>query len=205
MDWFSFGILLFEMLCGINPIKNSKQESVAPEQVSSKIEEVLRSEDELLASHAGKFQPEAYDLLEKLLRYDPETRLGCREAGVEEIKQHPFFREIDWGLIERKGMTAPFVPVIEKGAQDVSNFDKTFTTMSMEDDESLPEHNLLKLQAAENVQLSNFTYVHEDLNQAMQSTNDGDEYDQVRAGSVQRTPKSRSSQELPTFGGQAIQ
>ena len=71
-------------------------------------------------------------MLEKLLRYDPEMRIGCREAGALEIKQHPFFRDVDWELIERKGMVAPFVPVIQNGETDVSNFDETFTGMSMD-------------------------------------------------------------------------
>ena len=36
----------------------------------------------MLAGHENTFSPEAYDLLEKLLRYDPEYRIGCRDAGV---------------------------------------------------------------------------------------------------------------------------
>ena len=44
--------------------------------------------------------PEAFDLLEKLLRFDPLNRIGCRELGTIEIKQHPFFRGIDWEEIE---------------------------------------------------------------------------------------------------------
>lgn len=69
-----------------------------------KIDEILEKEGELLALYADKFSPTAFDICEKLLRYDPELRLGCREPGVHEIKQHPFFRDVDWDLIERKGM-----------------------------------------------------------------------------------------------------
>lgn len=96
------------------------------------IEKILNRETELLSPYIKKLSPEAYDLLEKLLRYDPEMRIGCREAGVVEIKQHPFFRGIDWDLIERKGMQAPFVPVIENGDTDVSNFDNQFTEKPIE-------------------------------------------------------------------------
>ena len=41
VDWFSFGILLFEMLTGINPLKNDKQEPATPEEVPSRIEDIL--------------------------------------------------------------------------------------------------------------------------------------------------------------------
>ena len=134
VDWFSFGILLFELLTGDNPFKNEKQESITPDIVPQKIEEILGREDEILAKYEQKqiFSPEAYDLLEKLLRYDPEYRIGCRDPGVAEIKQHPFFSDIDWDLILRKGMVAPFIPNITKGKTDVSNFDKEFTKMSLE-------------------------------------------------------------------------
>lgn len=77
------------------------------------------------------FSPQAYDLLEKLLRYDPEYRIGCRELGALEIKQHPFFANVDWGLIERKGMVAPFIPEFKQGETDVSYFDKEFTNMAL--------------------------------------------------------------------------
>lgn len=39
-----------------------------------------------LYAEKGIFSPLAYDLIEKLLRYDPEMRLGCRELGVIELK-----------------------------------------------------------------------------------------------------------------------
>ena len=38
VDWFSFGILLFEMLSGINPFKNEKQERIDPDDVAIRIE-----------------------------------------------------------------------------------------------------------------------------------------------------------------------
>jgi len=62
--------------------------------------------------HNDVFSPTAYDLIEKLLRFDVERRIGCRDQGVVEIKEHPFFSEIDWTLLERKAVEAPFKPKI---------------------------------------------------------------------------------------------
>ena len=86
VDWFSFGILLFELLCGKNPFKGENQEPTSQDEVPAKIGEILEREEEILRGHENTFPPEAYDLLEKLLRYDPEYRIGCRDLGVQEIK-----------------------------------------------------------------------------------------------------------------------
>lgn len=36
--------------------------------------------------------------------------MGCGEKGIEEIKDHPFFESIDWGLLEAGYIDPPFVP-----------------------------------------------------------------------------------------------
>ena len=184
VDWFSFGILLFEMLCGKNPFKNENQEPINPDEVPEKIEQILEGEQELLAGHENTFSPEAYDLLEKLLRYDPEYRIGCRDAGVQEIKEHPFFSGVDWHLIERKGMVAPFVPVT-KDVDDVSNFQTTFTNMPVE---CTPTDKRFSEMFADQVQFSNFSYVHNEMsqhrNQARQQTTNQVLEDTIRNDSV---------------------
>mmetsp|Transcript_19945 Transcript_19945/g.24642 ORF Transcript_19945/g.24642 Transcript_19945/m.24642 type:complete len:168 (+) Transcript_19945:156-659(+) len=133
VDWFSFGILLFEMLSGKNPLKNERQETCAPEDMPMRMNEILKDGTDFLKVYEDKdtFSPPAYDLLEKLLRFDPEFRIGCRDLGVLEIKQHPFFSDIDWDLIERKGLEAPFKPDIKHGAADISNFEAEFTNMPL--------------------------------------------------------------------------
>mgnify|MGYP000552793697 CR=1 FL=1 len=56
------------------------------------------------------FSPEATDLLTGMLQKRPEKRLGCGPRGMEEIKEHPFFQSIDWGLLEAGYLDPPFVP-----------------------------------------------------------------------------------------------
>ena len=63
VDWFSFGILLFELLCGKNPFKGENQEPTSQDQVPAKIEEILEREEELLTGNENVFTPEAFDLL----------------------------------------------------------------------------------------------------------------------------------------------
>ena len=68
VDWFSFGILLFEMLSGKNPLKNERQEVATPRRVPQRMQEILELEDgAILNKYRNAFSPEAYDLLDQLL------------------------------------------------------------------------------------------------------------------------------------------
>ena len=70
-------------------------------------------------------------MLQKLLRYKPENRIGCRDLGAVEIREHPFFRGVDWAGIGAKNVEPPFKPEVE-GDDDFSNFDTVFTEMNVE-------------------------------------------------------------------------
>ena len=76
-----------------------------------------------------------------------------------EIKQHAFFSEIDWELLDRKAMPAPFIPLI-KNRSDVSQISAEFTQMSL--DETPEEDNRLSILLADEEQFKNFTYVNEE-------------------------------------------
>ena len=63
----------------------------------------------------------AKDIITKLLDKNPSHRLGVN--GVEEIKQHEFFKGLDWDAVYHKKLAPPFIPEV-KGFEDVSNFYK---------------------------------------------------------------------------------
>ncbi|XP_072345533.1 ribosomal protein S6 kinase alpha-5-like isoform X2 [Scyliorhinus torazame] len=120
VDWWSLGILMFELLTGASPFtlegeKNSQGE------VSRRI---LQSDPPLPAeiSQSGR------DLIQKFLVKDPKKRLGSGPKGVSEIKHHPFFRGINWEDLVAKKIPAPFKPVI-RNEMDVGNFAEEFTEM----------------------------------------------------------------------------
>ncbi|OMJ74398.1 hypothetical protein SteCoe_26695 [Stentor coeruleus] len=110
VDWWSLGVILFEMLIGYPPFY-SEDSSVTCQKIIS-WKKVLRIPPDPVIS------PEAVDLILKLLR-DPNDRLGCR--GVDEIKAHPFFKNIDWENI--RNTNAPYIPEI-RSAIDTRHFDK---------------------------------------------------------------------------------
>ena len=58
----------------------------------------------------------------------PEDRLGCHpQTGFADIQSHPFFRSIDWELLERKQITPPYKPSV-KSDRDLEHFDPQFTS-----------------------------------------------------------------------------
>lgn len=88
VDWWTFGIFLYELLYGKTPFKGSGNE----ETLANVVVQSLKFPDSPLVS----FQ--ARDLIRELLVKEPENRLGT-ERGAAEIKQHPFFEGLNWALI----------------------------------------------------------------------------------------------------------
>ncbi|XP_075235897.1 uncharacterized protein LOC142333012 isoform X2 [Lycorma delicatula] len=113
VDWWSFGILLYEMLVGQSPFSGC-------------------DEDELFWSicneqpHYPKFlTSEAKSILTQLLEKDSSKRLGSTDMRGGEVTIHPFFRNWDWARLERREIEPPFKP--RRHPLDVQYFDKAFT------------------------------------------------------------------------------
>lgn len=68
---------------------------------------------------------DAKDIITKFLCKDPALRLGSK-SGLNEFKNHPFFKTINFETLMQKGIKAPFIPQVENKF-DVGNFDNTFT------------------------------------------------------------------------------
>uniref|UniRef100_A0A8C6TPC6 non-specific serine/threonine protein kinase n=1 Tax=Neogobius melanostomus TaxID=47308 RepID=A0A8C6TPC6_9GOBI len=109
-DWWSVGVILYEMVVGQPPFfANTPMETQL---------KVINWKSALLVPPAAKLSPEASDLIIKLCR-GHEDRLG--KNGTDEIKEHPFFKSIDFSSDLRQ-QGAPYVPTIAHST-DTSNFD----------------------------------------------------------------------------------
>ncbi|KAA1073077.1 AGC protein kinase Gad8 [Puccinia graminis f. sp. tritici] len=114
IDWWTLGILLYEMLSGLPPYYDEDHHTM--------YRKILK--DPL--TFPAEIKPDARALLTGLLDRDPNTRLGAR--GAEDIKRHAFFaKSIDWDRLNSKGYRPPFKPSVESAA-DASNFDSEFTS-----------------------------------------------------------------------------
>ncbi|XXG51528.1 hypothetical protein AAC387_Pa03g0071 [Persea americana] len=107
-DWWSVGIILFELLVGIPPFNAEHPQ---------KIFHNIMNRDIPWPRVPEEMSYEAYDLINKLLIENPVQRLGATGAG--EVKRNPFFRNINWDSLARQ--KAAFIPVADD-AYDTSYF-----------------------------------------------------------------------------------
>ncbi|KAK2831764.1 hypothetical protein Q7C36_016850 [Tachysurus vachellii] len=115
VDWWGLGVLIFEMLVGESPFPGDDEEEVFDSIVNDEVR------------YPRFLSTESISIMRRLLRRNPERRLGGGERDAEEVKKHLFFRNIDWSRLLAKKVKPPFVPTIQ-GASDVSNFDDEFTS-----------------------------------------------------------------------------
>jgi beta-adrenergic-receptor kinase len=121
-DWFSFGCMLYKLLKGHSPFRQHKSK-VSMDK--NEIDKMTMTQDIELPDQG--FTNECRDLLEGLLKRDVHERLGCRGKGAEEIKDHPYFKGVDWQVIYLRRMAPPLIPprgeVNAADAFDIGNFD----------------------------------------------------------------------------------
>ena len=80
-------------------------------------------------SYPTAMSEDSVTILKALLLIEPASRLGSGPTGAEEIKNHPFFKGINWTDVYEKKLTPPFIPNISEST-NVGNFDSEFTTQS---------------------------------------------------------------------------
>ncbi|KAF8045005.1 hypothetical protein N665_5805s0001 [Sinapis alba] len=109
VDWWTFGVLLYELLYGKTPFKGYDNE----ETLSNVVFQNLKFPDSPLVSFQAK------DLIRRLVMKDPESRLGS-EKGAAVIKRHPFFEGLNWALI-RCAIPPELPDIYENGATEATS------------------------------------------------------------------------------------
>ena len=116
IDWWGLGVLIFEMLVGEPPFSGADEEEIFDSIVTDEV-------------HYPQFLSiEAIAIMRRLMRKNPEKRLGAGEEDAKEIRKQRFFVHIqwEWERLLNKQIRPKFVPNISH-PEDVSNFDEEFT------------------------------------------------------------------------------
>ncbi|KAI8879555.1 kinase-like protein [Backusella circina FSU 941] len=106
VDWWSLGITAYELLFGKRPFERSENDDLKTSILYSPLE----------FPSGINVSSECKDVVNRLLQKTPEERLGSH--SIDELKSHPWFRGLDWKLLETKEAISPFIP-----NRTSSNFD----------------------------------------------------------------------------------
>ena len=113
VDWWSLGCFFYEMITGFLPFyipKDYLNEKVYEQKVI----------------FPSGINPLAIKFIKELLVVDPNNRLGNGVNGVENIKSHEYFKDVDWNKYYNKEIEPPFIPKLDSD-EDLKYFDKMFT------------------------------------------------------------------------------
>ena len=144
VDWWSLGCLIYEMLTGRLPFSIKRGNRINLDIYKQKLK------------FPRYLNEDAIDLISKLLVFEPKKRLGYGKDGTENIKNHPFFEEINWDDIWNKKIVPPFKPELEDEL-DLKYFDSQFTNEPVESFSKNPRSREVSYE------YNNFTYVTESV------------------------------------------
>ncbi len=109
VDWWTCGILLYEMIAGIDPFNDEDPMLIYQKILKGKIK------------FPSSFPSNAKSLVKHLLTQDLSKRYGNLKGGVDDIKNHRFFKELDWSALVKYKLKPPYVPNTS-GKGDCNNF-----------------------------------------------------------------------------------
>ena len=100
-DWWAFGILLYEMICGVDPFADDEPMKIYENILKGKIE------------FSSDFDEKSKSLIKHLLEPDLSKRYGNLKNGINDIKNHVFFKSLNWDKLLNQEIEAPFIPKIK--------------------------------------------------------------------------------------------
>jgi len=154
IDWWSVGCIFFEMLVGYAPFCSEETNEVCYKVINW--QKYLKIPDEIVISK------EAEDLINKMINNSNE-RLG--KNGIKEIKDHPFFKGLDWDNI--RNTKAPFIPELK------NDYDTKYFEHFEVEEPFYPPYK--KYKRRKDIEFLGYTY--KDDNDGLDINNEGNEID----------------------------
>jgi protein kinase A len=123
VDWWAFGCFLYELLVGITPFFELDPILIYEKAIKGEVK---------FPSHVP---PSAKSIIKHLLEKDVGKRYGCLSKGVNDIKNHRFFKDCDWNNISKQKAKAMYTPNLQ------SNDDMSLLTIITDEEESVQSIN----------------------------------------------------------------
>ncbi|EJT71007.1 AGC protein kinase [Gaeumannomyces tritici R3-111a-1] len=102
VDWWALGILIYEFLTGYPPFWHQNPIEIYKQIV----------EKPVVFPQDPPISPEAQDIIRQFCTVDRSHRLGNISGGAARVKEHPFFRGVDWDAVYRRAQPGPIVPPV---------------------------------------------------------------------------------------------
>ncbi|XP_004509995.1 serine/threonine-protein kinase RHS3-like [Cicer arietinum] len=147
VDWWTFGIFLYELLYGTTPFKGNGNRAT----LFNVVGQPLRFPENPSCSAVAR------DLIKGLLVKEPHKRIAYKR-GATEIKQHPFFEGVNWALI--RSSTPPIIPELFDFSQYVSKetVDKKIAEIATDNNNNNNNNNNSKTQQQDDSSYEDFEY-----------------------------------------------
>jgi len=122
VDWWSLGTVIYEMLVGVSPFKLAKVSEKIDINTYLKPIDIPKTVSE-----------SARSLIIGLLQKDPTKRLGYGTKDALTIKEHLFFKDVNWDEVYYKKVNPVFSPCL-RSKLDTTYFDTNFTSQKLTED-----------------------------------------------------------------------
>ncbi|XP_075144518.1 cAMP-dependent protein kinase catalytic subunit 2-like [Haematobia irritans] len=113
VDWWAFGILLYELVAGSSPFAPYNK------NIMVMYNKICAGEYKMPIAFSASFK----DLIDHLLQVDLSKRFGNLANGNKDIKNHMWFKHVNWYAMINQEIPAPFIPKVAN-MEDLSNFDR---------------------------------------------------------------------------------